>query len=454
MKLYNFLTQNASLKFIDAENREEKLFSDLDLIDIDSSVRQLAFLYLDNSLYSVEIFLSFVRSEHAIVLLSPDISEEMKLDLEQKYMPTFIFDQKRNSIFEYFPSIAISLFEAIKKNTVVIAAEIKILLSTSGTTGSPKFVKLSEDNLIANAISITEYLPILSSDVTPLNLPIYYSYGLSVFTSNCYKGGTIVCTNKTLIEKDFWVDFEQYRYSTFAGVPYVYEMLDRIGFTKKEYNSLRYFTQAGGKLHNKLQEKFGNYALENKKDFFVMYGQTEATARMAYLPADKVIEKMGTIGIAIPNGNLEIDSDNNELVYYGENVFGGYAEQINDLLSFNQSMPLRTGDIAEQDIDGYFYIKGRLKRFVKLFGNRINLDEVEKLIFDRLGDSVKCVGIEDKYLLLVSDIYVDFDSVKKELVESLKLHKTVIKSMIVEELPLTQNGKTNYQKLLELYENR
>lgn len=454
MKLYNFLKGNASTKFVDAETKEEKFFSSIKLVDFEESTKRLAFLYLDNGLKSVEIFLSFVKSRHAMVLLSPDLSVEMKLSLEQKYSPVFIFDQKRTDILGYSALESVFLFEAENKKGVIISDDIKLLLSTSGTTGSPKFVKLSEENIIANATSIASYLPMLTSDVVPLNLPIYYSYGLSVLTSNCYKGGTIVCTNKTLIGKGFWEDFEQYKYSTFAGVPYVFEMLDRIGFTKKQYESLRYFTQAGGKLYNKLQEKFGNYALESKKEFFVMYGQTEATARMAYLPVDKVIAKMGAIGIAIPDGRLEIDPSNKELVYFGQNVFGGYAEQPDDLAIFKQELPLRTGDIAEQDEEGYFYIKGRLKRFVKLFGNRVNLDDVEKLIFDKTGNHVQCLGIEDKYLLLASELGPDFESIIAELVESLKLHKTVIKSMLIEFLPLTQNGKIDYRKILEMYENR
>ncbi|MGY0038275.1 AMP-binding protein [Pedobacter sp. NJ-S-72] len=130
--------------------------------------------------------------------------------------------------------------------------ELKLLLSTSGTTGSPKFVKLSEDNLVQNAYSILEFLPIKETDVTPLNVPIIFVYGLSIFTSNCIAGGKMICTNRDILQKTFWEDFEKYQCTSIGGVPYVYEMLNRIGFFKKEYPSLRYMTQTGGILNHTL----------------------------------------------------------------------------------------------------------------------------------------------------------------------------------------------------------
>ena len=191
-------------------------------------------------------------------------------------------------------------------------ADLKVLLSTSGTTGTPKLVKLSEANLRANAQSILAYLPIKQDDVTPLNLSICYSYGLSVLTSNSLAGGTIVCTNKDILSKDFWADFEKLGYTTLAGVPYIYEMLNRIGFLKKNYPQLRYMTQAGGKLSSKLAEVFSTHLKSQNKDFFIMYGQTEATARMSYLHPSYIESKIDSIGKAIPNGTFSIDKETNE----------------------------------------------------------------------------------------------------------------------------------------------
>ena len=241
-------------------------------------------LYIDNSIYSIITLWNFFKSPHAFALLSPRLDIEFKIQLEENYKPDYIYDLTRNKINSYHQislTSDISLFynEFPKKN---IHPEIKLMLSTSGTTGSPKFVKLSEKNVLRNALSIIDYLPINHEDSTPINLPIYYSYGLSILTSNSIAGGNIYCSNKDVLDKRFWSDFEKYKYSSLAGVPYLYEMLNRIGFTKNHYPSLRYLTQAGGKLNISFVEVFLEYAKRNEIKFFVMYGQTEATANVLF----------------------------------------------------------------------------------------------------------------------------------------------------------------------------
>ena len=297
-----------------------------------------------------------------------------------------------------------------------------------------------------------EYLPINASYVTPLNLPVFYSYGLSVLTSNSLRGGKIVCTNDDVLKKGFWESFQKYGYTSFAGVPFVYEMLDRIGFTKKEYPSLKYFTQAGGKLQDPLVKKYGEYAIQHQIKFYVMYGQTEATARMSYLLPNDTLNKIGSIGKPIPNGTFIIDEETNELCYKGSNIFGGYVQIANDLSSYNQEEILRTGDIAKVDDDGFYFITGRLKRFTKLFGNRINLDEVESLVAKQFNGHIKCIGFNDSQLIIfTNEKEIELDIIAKFISSELKLHISVIKHKFVDEIPLTANGKINYTELLNIY---
>ncbi len=453
IKLIDLIKGNQFLKYIDAETKEVfdiKTFTTN--IWLSSQKKQLAFLYLDNSLMSVKILLAFLDSQHSFVLLNPSLNDFFKLEIENQYQPDFIFDIKRKAIEKYESVSFISsqiIFNRIHKIEKQLDPKLKILLTTSGTTGSPKFVKLSEENIIANAKSIINYLPINANDITPLNLSIFYSYGLSVFTSNSIAGGTIVCTNKDILNKEFWSDFDTYGYTSLAGVPYVYEMLNRIGFTKKNYTTLKYMTQAGGKLNTNLIELFHQHLKLSGKLFFVMYGQTEATARMSYLPPNNIDDKNGSIGIPILNGKFTIDQESNELIYAGPNVFGGYANSLEDLFFFEKNTTLRTGDIARVDEDGFYYIIGRLKRFVKIFGTRTNLDEIENILRNHFfGNLFYTIGTDDEKLaIFLTNTTISEIDIKIILKEKVQIHPSIVIIKIIKEVPLTTNGKVNYLTL-------
>jgi acyl-coenzyme A synthetase/AMP-(fatty) acid ligase len=415
----------------------------------------LAFLYLDNQILAVEVLLNFIRSDFTIALLSPVLNSTHKEYLEQHYSPQYIYDPTRTEIEKYSSKSigsAHNCFVQNSKQKTAVNPSIKLLLSTSGSTGSPKFVKLSEQNVVSNALSILDYLPINNFDVCPLNLPLFYSYGFSVFTTNSISGGKIVCSNTTIMQKEFWEEWNRYQYTSLAGVPYVYEMLERIGFLKKSYPSLRYLSQAGGRLNPSALIEFGNYALKNDLSFYTMYGQTEATARMSYLEPEYLIEKAGSIGKPIKDGKMEIDPASGELLYSGPNVSGGYATAKEDLLEYSPLEVLHTGDIAKKDKDGFFYITGRSQRFIKLFGTRISLDEVEQILQNHFaGTKFLCLGEDDKSLI-VAYLYDEINEleIKKILSEQVKLHPASIKVKKINELPLSQNGKIDYKEVKEM----
>lgn len=444
--LFHRAKQNKNLRFFSGNGDVLDLYS-IGVGGLDEYSKDLAILYIDNSIKSLDLFWRFYASIHAIALLSPGLSISLKRKIEEEYKPLFIYDVGRTDIpgyiakDDYYLRIETGVSGSIHE-------KVKVLLSTSGTTGSPKFVKLSDENLTQNALSIIDYLPINSTDTTPLNLPIYYSYGLSVLTSNSLAGGKVFCTNSDILSPGFWEELKAFEFTSIAGVPYVYEMLSRIGFLKKDYPSLRYLTQAGGRLNETLVAKFAEYAESRGILFYVMYGQTEATARMSYLHPSAAKSKLGSIGKPIKNGAFEIDRDSDELMYRGPNVFGGYANRRWDLKYFSTEDLLKTGDLARVDSDGYYYIMGRAKRFAKIFGLRVNLDEIENALVKKFNASFACIGVEDSYLLIANNASVRQADIKEYLRDLYNIHPAALKTTFRESFPLTQNGKVDYSKIL------
>jgi acyl-CoA synthetase (AMP-forming)/AMP-acid ligase II len=231
-------------------------------------------------------------------------------------------------------------------------------------------------------------------------------------------------------------------------------MLDRVGFRKKKYDSLRYISQAGGNLNQITKQKFLDYCIENNLEFYVMYGQTEASPRISYVLPNKLSEKITSIGQAILNGNLTIDSVTQELIYEGPNIFGGYAQKPKDLMTWKKLKHLHTGDIAIKDKDGFYFITGRIKRFIKVFGNRVNLDEIEDFLKRKIEkNNFACIGIKDKNIIIFTEKDITTEYIKNIVVRELKIHSTVIKHRIIDKFPFTSNGKIDYKELQKIYES-
>lgn len=458
MELYNLIRKNDKLTFTDSSTGVSKSIGQMHQSLTIDDLRSVVFIYSDNQLPAIETLLNFYQSRYTVALLGLSLNTHFKENLEEKYTPYYIYDPSRSEIEGYSKTDASDTIELFKRNEnsiYPIHPKIKLLLSTSGTTGSPKFVRLSDENLVQNAKSIMEYMPIKEEDVVPLNVPINFVYGLSIFTTNCIKAHHIICTDKDAFQKEFWSDFKKYGYSTLGGVPYFYEMLYSIGFFKKDHPSLRYLTHTGGMLNHKLIEAIWEYSEKFGKQFFAQYGQTEACGRMAYLPPKDLLRKGTSIGRAVLNGHFEIEEETSELIYHGPNVFGGYANKRADLQFFEEQEKLHTGDVARVDDEGYYYIIGRIKRIVKLFGVRLNLDETELLLKDALGgQTFICLGINDKHLaVLYTDENLNKELILKILKAKLGLHASSLKVIYIEDsVPLTANGKVDYPLIKERLE--
>lgn len=428
--------------------------------------RCLVFCLCRNEIGSILGYISFINHAIVPVLLNSHLEEDLIQNLMITYEPAYLWLPKdqagqfpgMESIYEAY---GYALLKTGYDRNYPLYEELALLLTTSGSTGSPKFVRQSYMNVLDNAQSIVNYLELDESERPITTLPMNYTYGLSIINSHLLVGAAILVTEKTLMQKEFWNFFKEAEATSFGGVPYTYEMLDRLRFYRMELPSLHTMTQAGGKILPELHEKFAKYAAERGKKFVVMYGQCEATARMGYLPPEKAVEKKGSMGIVIPGGKFRLIRDDGkevmmpnttgELVYEGKNVTLGYAERGEDLKKGDERNGiLETGDMAQFDKDGYYYIVGRKKRFLKIYGNRVNLDEVDRMIKGQFGIEAASAGVDDHMYIFVTD--EDYtESVKSFVVNKTKLNPAAFKVITIEEIPKNDSGKTLYKELTKYY---
>lgn len=440
------------------------LFVNSNYLNSHLSERSLIFTLSENTIGSIIGYFSFLNNGHVQLMLDATLDPSQIKNLISLYNPNFLWVP--NSLLEFFLNSTIiysnwnySLIK-ISKSNVLMHEDLSLLLTTSGSTGSPKLVRLSLSNIISNAKSIANYLKINNLERPITSLPMNYSFGLSVINSHLISGATILLTNFSVVQKEFWNFAKNKKATSLAGVPYTYQMLKMLRFINMDLPYLKTLTQAGGKLPSNLVIEYSNYAKNKNKEFVVMYGQTEATARMSYLPFNMNQDKFESIGIPIPGGKFslidlndksEIHESNlqGELIYEGPNVSLGYANNINDLAKGDENFgKLYTGDIAYKDEDGYYFIIGRMKRFLKIYGNRVNLDDIEQII---LSNNIECAcdGVDDKITIFTTNKN-RADEIVNLLTSILKLNFRAFEIRIISEIPKNSSGKVLYSQLKDL----
>ena len=464
MALFNI--QHPS-KRIAAITEDEDYFSYKDINDFATSIyhviqhRCLVFCLCQNTIGSLCGYISFISHKIVPLMLDSSIDSELLEGLLNTYKPKYIW--LPNSRYNEFRQRTIifskhnySLVKLEESNFFSLHNDLALLLTTSGSTGSPKLVRISYGNIEANAKSIAEYLSIDENERPVTTLPMSYSFGLSIINSHLLKGATLLLNSKTLLEKEFWNFIKKQKATSLSGVPYTYEILKKLRFIKTDLPSLKTLTQAGGKLNNDLNKEFAEYCKQSGKRFFVMYGQTEATARMSYLPPQFSLTKLGSMGIPIPGGEFSLIDEKGslidesdiigELVYKGKNVSMGYAECGDDLVKEdgNQGI-LYTGDLAKRDNDHFYYIVGRKKRFIKMYGNRVNLDETERLLKNIIPDCA-CAGEDDHMIIYITD-KTRLDEVCQYISSKTGIHHSAFSIMCLNAIPKNSSGKTIYSEL-------
>ncbi len=423
--------------------------------------RCLIFSLCQNHLESLCGYISFVSNKVVPLLLDASLDKELLDDLIEIYKPEYLwlpiyrlpeFSQSQ-VIYAADEYILIKLgFD----KTFLLNSDLALLLTTSGSTGSPKLVRISYENIEANAKSIVEYLSITVNERPITTMPMNYSFGLSIINSHFLVGATILLTSKTFMEKEFWSFLKREKATTMSGVPYTYEILKKLRFFEMELPTLTTLTQAGGKLNLELNKEFAEFCFRNNKRFFVMYGQTEATARMSYLPSELALSKLGSMGRAIPGGKFGLIDENSlpiegseiigELVYKGKNVSMGYAECGDDLQKEDENNgTLIPGDLAKRDSDNFYYIVGRKKRFIKLFGNRVNLDETERILKNIISESA-CIGEDDNLIIYITDRSKESE-VREYLARKTGINIKAFSIKHIDKIPKNTSGKTIYSNL-------
>ncbi|MDF9278238.1 AMP-binding protein [Arthrobacter sp. EH-1B-1] len=406
--------------------------------------RRLVLLAATNTLDSVVAYLAALSAGHPVILVPGDKPSAVD-SLRSTFDPDVVIDSGGGN-----GTPRIREIRAITSHE--LHPDLALLLSTSGSTGSPKLVRLSHRNLEANAAAIAEYLRIGPADRAVTTLPLSYCYGLSVLNSHLLAGASLVLTDLSVVDPCFWDLFRRTDASAFAAVPYTFELLERVGFADMDLPTLRYVTQAGGRLSPDLVRRYAELGNDRGWELFVMYGQTEATARMAYLPPALAAENPSRIGVPVPGGSFRIDPvdglKDGELVYTGPNVMLGYAETSADLAAGRTVDELRTGDLARRHPDGLYEVVGRRSRFIKVAGLRIDLGRVEQILAD-LGVRAACAGT-DEHLVVALEGDHEPGLLHKVLAPDLGIPRGALTMYSVEQIPRLSSGKPDYQSILAL----
>jgi acyl-CoA synthetase (AMP-forming)/AMP-acid ligase II/peptidoglycan/LPS O-acetylase OafA/YrhL len=399
-----------------------------------ASSRRLVLVEAANEIETVVAYLGALAAGHAVILTDRKRSALVHA-LLATYDPDFVYADG-------------SWRERHTGGRLDLHADLALLLSTSGSTGSPKLVRLSSGNLHSNAEAIAEYLNLTNTDVAISSLPLGYCYGLSVLHSHLLAGAAVAITDRSVVEPDFWALVDRAQVTSLAGVPETFALLERSGQQWYAAASLRRVTQAGGRLSPSGVRQLASLGADHGWRFFVMYGQTEATARMAYLPPEQALSHPHSVGRAVPGGRIRIDRPGpdgvGELVYAGPNVMMGYAAARQDLASGAELTELRTGDLAREGADGLIQIVGRTNRFAKIGGYRIDLERLEAALADGTR-SVACVS--DDHRLTVATTGTDAAIVRRQVSRLSGLPVARIGVCHYTDLPRLPNGKVDYAGL-------
>lgn len=429
-------TRNQSVSYGELGRRVE------DMARSFGPARRLIALEAENSLPSLVVYLAALSSGNPLLVL-PTAGGTAAEALIASYDPDVVVRASEGEVV---------LDIRREKTRHDLHPELALLLSTSGSTGSPKLVRLSAASVQANASAIAQYLHLRPDDTAATTLPLSYCYGMSVVNSHLLVGASLALTDLSVVDPCFWELVHTEKVTSFAAVPYTFDLLERVGFGQMDLPSLRYITQAGGRLDPERVRSYAELGRRQGWDLFVMYGQTEATARMAYLPPDFAAEHPHAIGVPVPGGSFRLEPvpglEDSELVYTGPNVMLGYAERPEDLALGRITTELLTGDLARCGPNGLYEIVGRRSRFVKIVGLRVDLGQVERLLAD-LGLTAVAAGSEDVVVGAVEGSH-DLALVAKTLAQDLGVPRSAVQLHAVGSVPRLANGKPDYPAVLAL----
>jgi len=421
--------------------------------------KALGFVFVYNDAESLIAYLAALQAGHAVAPLNPQLDEAFIARLTSLFQPDFIagppsLPRQPGYREAESPHSGQVLLRSATPNRHAIHPDLSLLLSTSGSTGSPKMVRLSWRNLESNARQIIQALRHTSQDRTILTAPIFNGYGQSVVHTMLLAGGSLALTRARVISGEFWDTARAAECNTIGGTPFFYQTLDRLDLNSLDVPRITKFVQIGGRMPPHLATKFHAIAQARGGELHLMYGQAEATARISGLPPELLPEACGSIGFVLPGGQLWIeregrecaDMEEGELIYRGPNVMMGYAMCPDDLAKDDeQGGVVATGDLGHRDGRGLFYVTGRRSRFVKLHGWRVSLDEVEQLLAH--AAPVATVNDGERLVIYAERPGAAFADAVRQLAQRLNLHPSGFEIREIDAIPRLASGKVDYQYL-------
>ncbi len=422
--------------------------------------RELVFCLCENRAGALAGFLSLYDCKDVCLLLSAHIDKELLQVLDDTYGPSYYWmpeamaaERGYKIVYEY------KFYVLCKtgKKAPELHPDLSMLMTTSGTTGSPKLVRHKYGNIESNAKNVAKVFGWTAEERGIMDLPMQYTMGLNVINSHLYAGATVLLIEANLMSPKYWSFIKEQKGTNFTGVPFSYEILNRLRFGRMDLPYLTTMAEGGGKLSDTLFKTFADYAAEKGKRFFATFGTTETSARLAYLPPEHATTHIGSIGQAIPEGKLILVDENGqeikdidvegELRYEGPNVTMGYGICVEDLMKGDEFCGVyETGDLAKKDADGFYYIVGRKKRFLKLFGLRVSLDQSEKIISDSFGIECACTGDDNQMQIFITKADLQED-VRQLIAEKTGLMAKSFAVKVIEAIPRFESGKINYREL-------
>lgn len=421
--------------------------------------RSIVFCLCENCAGALLGYMAFENNKQVPLLLSGGMDSELRNNLEETYLPSYYWIPKAKEkeidgekIYEAYGYILLKT----KNNPYPLNDKLSMLLTTSGSTGSPKLVRHKYGNLEANAENVAKVFNWSTEEVGICDLPMNYTMGLNVINSHLFAGASVLMIKANLMDPEFWEFIKINKGTSFCGVPFSYEVMRRIGFDQMDLPHLYTLAEGGGKLTDKMFTWIATYAKNSGKRFCATFGTSETSARMAFLDPERALEKIGSMGKAIPKGELflidEAQNDDGtvtgELGYRGPNVTMGYALCKEDLMKDDEFCgEYHTGDIAKRDTEGFYYIIGRKGRFLKLFGLRVSLDETERILKTQFPDTdFVCTG-DDKQMT----IFCTNEGKKNEIIPYISgktnLFHSAFKVVVIDKIPRNEYGKVKFAEL-------
>jgi acyl-CoA synthetase (AMP-forming)/AMP-acid ligase II len=428
--------------------------------------KALGFHFAHEDAAGLVAYMAALESGHAVVMLDPNLDDVFMSKLISRFQPDFLIAPggqcpEAGSDYSAAPSPEANqvLLRAKDPHRHTIHPDLTLLISTSGSTGSPKLVRQTWRGLLAVAAQINERLRNTEQDRAMVTAPIFNGYGQSVIHTHLVAGGSFVLSRERIVSRAFWEAVRESGCNSIGGTPYFYQVLDRLDLDSLNVPLLRKFIATGGRLPEHLARKFHYAAVKRGGTMHLMYGQAEATARITGLAPELLPEAARSIGSALSGGRLWIElngvecgpREEGELIYQGPGVMMGYATEPADLAKGDQlGGRLATGDLGYRDENGLFYITGRKARFAKLFGWRVSLDDIEEIL-SRTG-RVAAINEQDRVLIFTERRDAAFDEAVAELSTRLRIHPSAFEVRHVPAIPILANGKTDYRSLVTAFD--